>query len=221
MLTFVEENYLKGILHISTQQLRNEESEGVGTNSLAEYLKIKPSSVNEMLKRLNQKKMVNYKKYKKITLTEGGKFQALRIVRKHRLWETFLYTKLGFEWDEVHDVAEQLEHIKSTKLIEKIDAFLKFPKFDPHGDPIPDIDGNFPVRTTTPLNKVKPNKSKTVLAVSDSSKKFLSHLENLNIKIGSSIKVLDTYDYDKSVQITTDHATIIISEKVAKHILVG
>jgi DtxR family transcriptional regulator, Mn-dependent transcriptional regulator len=133
-MTLVEENYIKALFHISYD---NDKFRVVGTNELAHHLGVKPATANNMLKKLKEKKYLSYEKYGKISLTSTGKKSALLLVRKHRLWETFLYEKLDFTWDEVHEVAEELEHINSEKLIEKLDKLLNFPKFDPHGDPIP------------------------------------------------------------------------------------
>lgn len=221
MLTLVEENYIKTLLHLSSVDRSMIEKEGVGTNDLAAYLEVKPSTVNEMLKRLKEKNLVNHEKYKKVTLTELGETLALGIIRKHRLWETFLYNKLEFDWDEVHDVAEQLEHVQSEKLIEKIDKFLDYPKYDPHGDPIPNSKGIMPRRESTRLSMVPLNQCFEVLAVSDTSKTFLNYLEDLDIAIGVELKVIDKIVYDGSLKIDKKGNVITLSKKAADHILVG
>ena len=138
-MTFSEENYLKTIYHLTIIS----DSE-ISTNAIAEKMETKASSVTDMLKKLAEKDLVDYKKYQGVSLTEKGKLSAKMIVRKHRLWEVFLVEKLDFSWDEVHDIAEQLEHIKSEKLINKLDDFLGNPTEDPHGDPIPDKNGKLP-----------------------------------------------------------------------------
>lgn len=221
MLTLVEENYIKALLHLSSVDRSMIEKEGVGTNDLAAYLEVKPSTVNEMLKRLKEKNLVNHEKYKKVTLTELGETLALGIIRKHRLWETFLYNKLEFDWDEVHDVAEQLEHVQSEKLIEKIDKFLDYPKYDPHGDPIPNSKGIMPRRESTRLSMVPLNQCFEVLAVSDTSKTFLNYLEDLDIAIGVELRVIDKIVYDGSLKIDKKGNVITLSKKAADHILVG
>lgn len=221
MLTLVEENYIKALLHLSSVDRSMIEKEGVGTNDLAAYLEVKPSTVNEMLKRLKEKNLVNHEKYKKVTLTELGETLALGIIRKHRLWETFLYNKLEFDWDEVHDVAEQLEHVQSEKLIEKIDKFLDYPKYDPHGDPIPNSKGIMPRRESTRLSMVPLNQCFEVLAESDTSKTFLNYLEDLDIAIGVELKVIDKIVYDGSLKIDKKGNVITLSKKAADHILVG
>lgn len=221
MLTLVEENYIKALLHLSSVDRSMTEKEGVGTNDLAAFLEVKPSTVNEMLKRLREKNLVNHEKYKKVTLTTLGETLAMGIIRKHRLWETFLHSKLEFEWDEVHDVAEQLEHVQSEKLIEKIDKFLDYPKYDPHGDPIPNSQGILPRRESTRLSLVPPNQCFVVLAVSDTSKTFLNYLEDLDIAIGSELKVIEKIEYDGSLKIDKEGKMITLSKKAADHILVG
>ena len=142
MLSFTEENYLKALWHLTMDNTHKEEA---GTNELAAHLNVKPATANDMLKKLKEKKLVDYKKYGKSSLTNIGKKLAIEVVRKHRLWETFLYEKLEFTWDEVHEVAEQLEHIKSQKLVDKLDKFLNYPKLDPHGDVIPNEKGEMKV----------------------------------------------------------------------------
>lgn len=221
MLSIVEENYIKALLKLSSIDRVMTRKEGVGTNDLAAFLKVKPSTVNEMLKRLKEKKLVNHEKYKKVTLTSQGESVGLRVIRKHRLWETFLYTKLEFEWDEVHDIAEQLEHIQSEKLIEKMDTFLGHPKFDPHGDPIPNGKGVLPQRNTQLLSTVSIGTQCTVLAVTDTSKAFLKYLEALGIAISSQMVVVEKIDYDHSIKIKMSGQLIHLSSKVSNNILVG
>lgn len=220
MLTQVEENYIKALLHLASQDRAMTQQEGVGTNDLAAYLQVKPSTVNEMLKRLKEKELVNHKKYGKINLTVAGTRTGLGIVRKHRLWETFLCTKLEFDWDEVHDIAEQLEHIRSDKLIDKIDKFLGYPKYDPHGDPIPDNHGNIPKRDTQKLSTVENGITCRVLAVTDTSSEFLKYLETLLISIGASLLVLDKIAYDGTVIVRIHNKEVSLSSKVAANILV-
>ena len=221
MLSFVEENYLKALLYLSSVDRAMTQKAGVGTNDLAAYLEVKPSTVNEMLKRLKEKSLVNHEKYKKVTLTTAGEGIGFKLMRKHRLWETFLYTKLEFDWDEVHDIAEQLEHIKSDKLVERIDKFLDYPNYDPHGDPIPNSKGVLPKRDTSRLSLIDKSSICTMLAVSDTSKDFLQYLEDLKIRIGTEIKVLDRVSYDGSMKISKEGEVITLSKKVTDNILVG
>lgn len=198
MLSYTEENYLKALLKLSFQ---NEDKPEAGTNEMAAHLGVKPATATDMLKKLKEKELVNYKKYGKILLTESGKQQALEILRKHRLWETFLYKKLDFSWDEVHEVAEQLEHIQSTKLVDKLEEFLGFPEFDPHGDPIPKANGEIPLLEKILLSEIKEGETCWVVAVKDTSTVFLQYLEKLQITIGSPIKVLERVDFDGSMSI--------------------
>ncbi len=221
MLTLVEENYIKALLHLSSVDRTMIGKEGVGTNDLAAYLEVKPSTVNEMLKRLKEKDLVNYERYKKVTLTTLGETLALKVIRKHRLWETFLHEKLEFDWDEVHEVAEQLEHIQSEKLIEKIDKFLDYPKYDPHGDPIPNSKGVIPIRESTRLSRVEKNRHFVVLAVRDTSSEFLKYLEDVDIAIGTELMVVEKISYDGSLKIKRKNTVIALSQKAADNILVG
>jgi len=201
MLSFTEENYLKALLKLSFQ---NEEKPEAGTNEMAAYLGVKPATATDMLKKLKEKELVSYQKYGKILLTEEGKKNAVAVLRKHRLWETFLYEKLDFSWDEVHEVAEQLEHIQSVKLVDKLEEFLDFPEFDPHGDPIPKANGEMPVTTKTLLSEMKSGETCKVAAVKDTSTLFLQYLEKLNITIGTDITVVDVIAFDGSLNISID-----------------
>jgi DtxR family Mn-dependent transcriptional regulator len=216
MLSYTEENYLKALLKIS---LENEVSE-VGTNELATNLEVKPATVSDMLKKLKEKELVTYEKYGKIKMTKTGRKSAINIVRKHRLWETFLFEKLEFSWDEVHEVAEQLEHIQSAKLIDKLDSFLNFPKFDPHGDPIPNAKGELNVLTTTTLANVQIGTYCKVAAVKDNSSAFLKYVDKIGLQIDSKIKVLAKEDYDDLLQIEVNKMKFAVSQKFAENILV-
>ena len=198
MLSYTEENYLKALLKLSFQ---NEDKPEAGTNEMAAYLGVKPATATDMLKKLKEKELVTYKKYGKILLTETGKQNGIAILRKHRLWETFLYEKLDFSWDEVHEVAEQLEHIQSAKLVDKLEEFLNFPEFDPHGDPIPKANGEIPTIDKVLLSELKENELCKVVAVKDTSTLFLQYLEKLCITIGTPIKVLERIDFDGSLSI--------------------
>ncbi|WP_316761338.1 metal-dependent transcriptional regulator [Pedobacter aquatilis] len=215
MQSFTEENYLKVIYHLA------EKTNNVQTNAIAEQIQTKPASVTDMIKKLADKGFVDYVKYQGVTLTEKGKQAAIDIVRKHRLWEVFLVDKLNFKWDEVHDVAEELEHIKSVDLIERLDEFLGFPKSDPHGDPIPDKNGRFAKTQFIKLIELSINDSGTITGVSQHSSAFLKHLEKLGLTLGKEIQITDVTDFDGSVEIVVDNKQINISREVAKHILIS
>lgn len=218
MLSYTEENYLKALLKLSFQ---NEEKPEAGTNEMAAHLGVKPATATDMLKKLKEKDLVNYKKYGKILLTESGKQQALEILRKHRLWETFLYEKLDFSWDEVHEVAEQLEHIQSAKLVDKLEEFLGFPEFDPHGDPIPKANGDLPILEKILLSEVKEGEICQVVAVKDTSTVFLQYLEKLQITIGTPIKILERIDFDGSMSIQiSDQEARNVSMKFAESLFI-
>lgn len=216
MLSFTEENYLKALLKIT---IDNDVVE-VGTNELATHLDVKPATVTDMLKKLKEKGLINYEKYGKIGLNDEGKKIALEILRKHRLWETFLYQKLDFNWDEVHEIAEQLEHIKSAKLIDKLDAFLDFPQFDPHGDPIPTEQGELRVTYKKILAEVAVGESCKLAAVKDNSTAFLQYVAKVGLGISSVVKVIARQEFDAMMQIEVDGKTHHVSEKFAENIFV-
>ena len=215
MQSFTEENYLKVIYHLSVI------SNPVQTNAIAERVQTKAASVTDMIKKLSEKELVNYVKYQGVTLTESGKLTAINIVRRHRLWEVFLVEKLNFKWDQVHEVAEELEHIKSTLLVERLDEFLEFPKVDPHGDPIPDQNGNFADLSFIKLSKLKIKEKGTITGVSEHSSPFLKHLEKLGLTLGKRIEISEIIDFDGSVELLIDDRKINISKEVAKHILIS
>ena len=215
MITLAEENYLKAILSISSC-----EDGKVSTNSIANEINTSAASVSDMLKKLQEKELIKYEKYKGVELTAKGTKLATSIIRKHRLWETFLVNKLDFSWGEVHDVAEQLEHIKSTELIDKLDLFLGFPKFDPHGEPIPTKEGEIPTSNTIPLNELQTGTKGNVMGVSMDEKSFLDYLTQLNIRIGSEIELLEKITFDQSISIKIENITQHISNDVAKHLLI-
>ena len=218
MLSFTEENYLKALLQL---QLGEGSKDEVGTNELANHLSVKPATANNMLKKLKEKSLVDYEKYGKITLTSAGKKLAIDVLRKHRLWETFLYEKLEFSWDEVHEIAEQMEHIYSRKLVDKLDKFLDYPEFDPHGDPIPNRNGQLPKNVKTTLSQIAVGKTCRVAAVKDTSAVFLQYLRQLKVNIGAKIKVIEKVVYDGSmvIQIGKDFKTTV-SDKFAESLLV-
>ncbi len=214
-LTYTEENYLKAIFSLSAK-----ESKAVSTNSIANKLDTKASSVTDMVKKLADKKLVDYQKYKGAVLTEKGKQIAVSIVRNHRLWEVFLVEKLNFSWDEVHELAEQLEHIKSEQLTDKLDAFLGHPTHDPHGDPIPDKDGNIDQENSEPLSNLKEGDTGVVVGVRDSSSLFLKYLDSSNIKLGSTIKVNQKEAFDNSMLVEIDNEVRSLSIQITKNLFV-
>jgi DtxR family Mn-dependent transcriptional regulator len=216
MLSYTEENYLKALLKITFD---NDNTE-VGTNELANILAVKPATANDMLKKLKEKGLVEYEKYGKISLSTIGRKNAIEILRKHRLWETFLYEKFEFSWDEVHEVAEQLEHIQSTKLIDKLDKFLDFPEFDPHGDPIPNNKGEIKVRFKKTLSDVGVGNSCTMVAVKDNSSSFLQYVVKVGLGINNKIKVVSKQDYDALLVIEVNGIQSSVSQKFAENIFV-
>jgi DtxR family Mn-dependent transcriptional regulator len=210
-----EENYIKSIYHLQ------QETGLVNTNSLAAEMQTKAASVTDMLKKLSTKKILQYEKYKGFKLTENGKKVALSVVRKHRLWEYFLVEKLGFEWDKVHDIAEELEHISSNELIERLQDFLGNPSFDPHGDPIPDSNGKIPKLLQLNLPALPVNKTAVVSSVTNQSPQMLEMLKHYFITIGTSIKVVKRFEFDGSLEIkVSKQPACIISELIAKNIFV-
>jgi DtxR family transcriptional regulator, Mn-dependent transcriptional regulator len=217
MLSFTEENYLKALVQIA---IKSGDDIGVGTNELASFLNVKPATVNDMLKKLREKELVSYEKYGKINLTVSGKRSGIEIIRKHRLWETFLVDKLNFSWDEVHEIAEQLEHIQSDKLVERLDELLGFPKFDPHGDAIPNKDGMIEIPFRKSLTDVEPGCDCRVIAVEDNSPEFLQYADRIGIRIGETIKVLSREDYDGLTSIQSVHGTSSVSDKFTSNIYV-
>lgn len=217
ILSHSEENYLKEIFHLS-----GKEKSKVSTNALAEKLASKASSITDMLKKLGDKKLVSYEKYKGCNLTTKGEKIAIHIIRKHRLWETFLVNKLNFGWDEVHDVAEQLEHIQSLKLINGIDQFLNFPKVDPHGDPIPDKDGNINyLESKIKLSDTGLNTEVEVVQVNEDSFALLQYLDQIKLGLGSKIIVKERIAFDESITIELNSKTSLsLSKKIAENISV-
>lgn len=215
-LTYSEENYLKAIFHLS-----EEGKKSVSTNDISAEMKNRPASVSDMLRKLGDKKVIEYRKYYGVHITEEGKKLALQTIRKHRLWEVFLVEKLNFSWDEVHEVADELEHIKSRLLIQRLDEYLGFPKFDPHGDPIPDEYGDIRSRPRLPLSEIEINGTGQIVAVKDSSAAFLRYLDKIGAYIGARIKVLDKVEFDGSVEILVDNKkSVFMSKDVVGNILV-
>ncbi|MEO8773885.1 MAG: metal-dependent transcriptional regulator [Gelidibacter sp.] len=215
-MTLAEENYLKAIYH-----LENQSTNGVSTNALAEEMQTKASSATDMIKKLADKNMISYIPYQGVTLSKTGRAYAVKVVRKHRLWEVFLLEKLNFSWDEVHDVAEQLEHIKSEKLTDKLDEFLNFPKTDPHGDPIPDKHGHFEKVEKISLTEGLQGTTYVCVGVDDSSSDFLKYLDGNNISLGTTIEIIHKEPFDNSVKIRFNDLELVVSENVAKNLFLS
>ena len=215
-MTISEENYIKVIYHLSLVSPK-----GVNTNAIAGMLDTKASSVTDMLKKLSEKELVAYQKYQGVSLTEKGFYSAKMIVRKHRGWEVFLVDKLNFSWDEVHEIAEELEHIKSENLINKLDAFLDFPSFDPHGDPIPNAAGEIKKVIKLLLSETELNIEYQCVGVKDSSSEFLQYLDKQKIALGSKIKVKEKESFDDTLLIQIDSRELTISNKIANNIYVN
>lgn len=217
MLSFTEENYLKTIYRLSEGGLK-----AVLTNEIAESMSTKAASVTDMIKKLSNKKLISYEKYYGAKITNRGKSQALSVIRKHRLWETFLVEKLHFSWDEVHDVAEQLEHIQSPLLIEKLDEFLGYPTADPHGHPIPDKDGNVQSMKLVALSESEANRKVVIRSVKDGSPTFLQYLSKIGIYIGAKIEILDKIAFDSSLEVLIDNKNkVFISRDAAENLLIA
>jgi DtxR family transcriptional regulator, Mn-dependent transcriptional regulator len=216
-LSYTEENYLKAIY-----KLLEKGHKKIMTNSIAAAVETAPASVTDMLQKLAEKKLINYERYQGATLTSSGKKKAIGIIRKHRLWETFLFEKLGFSWDEVHEIAEQLEHIHSESLVIKLYDFLGRPLVDPHGDPIPDENGNFHSHASVPLSAAGLNEKLLICGVIDHRPVFLQYLSKAGLEPGKKISIKEIIDYDNSmkIQIAGMKTEQQISFEVAKNLLV-
>jgi DtxR family transcriptional regulator, Mn-dependent transcriptional regulator len=218
MASLTEENYLKIIFHLSSQK----NGLAVTTNEIAESLQNRAATVTDMMKKLAEKQYIDYKKYQGVTLTDMGRQIALKIIRKHRLWEVFLVDKLGFGWDEIHEIAEELEHIESVELTDRLEIFLGHPKFDPHGDPIPDKTGKMSNNDTMKLSEAPIKQKLRLMGVSEDSASFLQHLDRIQMGLGTRLEVLSVSGFDRSIEIGLDEqATIFISHDVAKNLLVS
>ena len=215
MNTLAEENYLKSIYHLSYNSIN------VSTNQIAALLKTKAASVTDMLKRLADKELINYTPYQGVNLTPAGENVAIHIIRKHRLWEYFLVEKLHFKWDEVHDMAEEMEHISSKELIDRLDKFMGYPKHDPHGDPIPDSDGHFNAHELKRVSEFDVNQTGVISGVRDHSTAFLQYLEKQRLTIGKRIKVAEIIEYDCSMIVEIENKKITISREVADNLLIA
>lgn len=210
-----EENYIKAIYHLQAGK------ETVNTTVLAASMQTKPASITDMLKKLKAKKLVNYTAYYGCSLTRQGKKAALMIIRRHRLWEYFLSQKLGFSWDEVHDVAEELEHVSSEKLINKLDAYLEFPTFDPHGDPIPNANGEIINGKQITLLEQPENVLCVVCQIANQSSPVLDMLQQKNITIGTKIEITKKHVFDRSMEVKTGRQeTTHLTKELAQNIFI-
>ena len=215
-LSNTEENYLKAIYKIAERK-----NKSASTNTIAMYMGTAPASVTDMLKRLAGKQMINYERYKGVTLTTIGGREATQLIRRHRLWEVFLASRLRFSWEAVHDIAEELEHIKSEELVNRLDAYLDYPKFDPHGDPIPNAQGKFTLRNQMSLSATLPGNKVVLLGVREHETSFLEYLNELNIGLGTEFTIKAFNNFDKSMNILKDHIKeTLLSEKVCQILLV-
>jgi DtxR family Mn-dependent transcriptional regulator len=210
-----KENHLKAIFHLQLEQGI------VTTNALAAALQTRPASVTDMLKKLKEQKLLIYERYKGFRLNNEGKKAAVQVIRKHRLWEFFLVKKLQFGWDEVHEIAEELEHISSKKLVDKLDAFLGFPDTDPHGDPIPDSQGRFLVKRQISLSELPLNKTVQVSAIASQTTEMLELLQHKNIRLGTRLEVRKKFPFDNSLEVKIrNRPPVTLSAQVAKNVLV-
>lgn len=215
MNTLAEENYLKSIYHLSLNSIN------VSTNQIAAMLNTKAASVTDMLKKLADKELINYTRYQGVNLTPAGENVAIHIIRKHRLWEYFLVEKLHFKWDEVHEMAEEMEHISSKELIDRLDKFMGYPKHDPHGDPIPDSDGHFKAHELQPVSASVINQTGIISGVRDHSAAFLQYLEKQRLTIGKKIRVTEIIEYDRSMILQVENKETHISCEVADNLLIA
>lgn len=215
MNTLAEENYLKAIYHLAVND------GNASTNQIASSLNTKASSVTDMLKKLADKALINYTPYQGVSLTPSGEKIAISIIRKHRLWEYFLVEKLNFKWDQVHDLAEEMEHISSEELIDRLDEFMGYPKHDPHGDPIPDCNGRFATHELKPVSAVTVNQGGVISGVRDHSSSFLQYLDKKQLTIGCKIMITDIIEYDHSVVVQTGNKEVHISREVANNLLIA
>ena len=216
MITIAEENYLKAIYSLNADRNGKE----LGTNGLASHLGISPATVSSMLKKLKEKEFIHYEKYGGISLLKKGEKEAFTVIRKHRLWETFLVEKMEFTWDEIHEVAEQLEHIKSKKLVDQLDKLLGYPQYDPHGDPIPKANGAINGMHKTTLSQESVGKSLKVVGVKNDSPAFLQHITQLGLVINSKVIIKSHHEFDGSLDVEIDGRSQMVSQKVAENVFV-
>lgn len=217
MLSFTEENYLKALVQLTVFEEGKLE---VGVNRLATYLDVKPATVSDMAKKLKLKELVHYEKYGKISLSISGKLEGMMVIRRHRLWETFLYDKLDFSWDEIHELAEELEHVHSKKLMNRLDQFLDFPDFDPHGDAIPNENGEIVIPFRKTLSEIIEGKACKIIAVKDNSTEFLQYVDKIGLKINDEITVLKKEEFDALTTIQFKKNQMVVSPKFTDNIFV-
>jgi len=208
-----EENYLKSIFNLS--EFGNKK---VSTNSISKILNIEPASVTDMIKKLSKKKLIYHERYKGSSISKSGIKIALQIIRRHRLWEVFLHDKLKFKWDQIHELAEELEHVSSDNLIDSLDKFLKYPKIDPHGDPIPNKLGEIDFVDKISIYDLSINEKGIVSRIINEDDEFFNLLKKLNIEIGTEIKMIDKIEYDDSLEISINNKSVIISKQIASNI---
>jgi DtxR family transcriptional regulator, Mn-dependent transcriptional regulator len=216
MISHAEENYLKAIFKIAEK-----DDKAVNTNAISAAMQTTAASVTDMLKRLAEKNLVQYERYKGVLLTAEGSRLATALIRKHRLWEVFLVDKLGFSWDEVHDLAEQLEHVQGEALVQRLDVFLGRPRFDPHGDPIPDAEGRWVFRPQSALAILEPGAQGVITGVQEHSTAFLQYLGQQGLTLGISLEIIERFAFDQSVRVRTGAGEeLTLSEKVSKNLLI-
>ena len=214
MISLSEENYLKAIFHLSDKE------NTVTINEISKFLDVKMPSVNNMMKKFAEKNWVRYESYKPLKITDSGKKQAALVVRKHRLTEMFLVEKMNFGWENVHEIAEQLEHIHSETFFDKMDEILNFPKYDPHGEPIPDKDGNIIAQDLKKLSECEKHQKVIFTSVTISDDDFLTYLNIKNLELGKEIEILDIEIFDKSMTVKIDKTPTVLSKIVCDKILV-
>lgn len=215
MLTLIEENYIKALYHLG-------QADGtVSVNELSKHLNIKMPTVNSMMKKMAEKGLVIYESYKPLKLTDYGMITGALIIRKHRLTEMYLVEKMGFTWDQVHDIAEQMEHVNSTAFFDKMDELLNYPQFDPHGSPIPDKEGKVAQNDFFMLSKAQVNDHVTIRAVTNSTEEFLKYLSSKHIEIGTQVKIIAKESYDETMTIAVGQAQITMSTKITDKLLVN
>ncbi|MBK9271833.1 MAG: metal-dependent transcriptional regulator [Saprospiraceae bacterium] len=217
LLSLTDENYLKAIYQLCEQNPHNVTS----TNELAAYLQLKPGTITESIRRLSDKGLIAYEKYQPLKLTIIGKSLALQIIRKQRLWKTWLVKKMSFGWDEIDELAHQLEHIRSTKLIDQLDQILGFPLFDPHGDPIPDSRGNVRGKCFISLDRAEMGKAYRITAINDQSEKFIKYMDKLGLRIGDALLPIELEEYDEAITVQlNDKLRLLLPKTVSENILI-
>lgn len=217
LLSATEENYIKAIYNLSEQS----PDFSAGTNELASYLGLKPGTITETIKRLSEKGLIAYEKYQPLRLTIIGKSLALHIIRNQRLWKTYLVKRMGFGWEEIDEMAHQLEHIRSSKLTDRIDELLGYPLFDPHGEPIPDKRGNMRGRCFIALDRAEARRDYRITAVNDHSEKFIRYMNKIGLRIGDQIHISEVEEYDGSMTVSVNaQKEFLIPKSLAENILV-